>query len=65
MRTRNLLLACGFAIILIGVTAALTFSIAQSTDTVHDDGFYESLPPDVLVFDRIDQNAHDITPLSP
>ena len=61
MRTRNLLLACGFAIILIGVTAALTFSIAQSTDTVQDDGFYESLRPDVLVFDRIDHDTHDIS----
>ncbi|MBO4328553.1 MAG: lytic transglycosylase domain-containing protein [Bacteroidales bacterium] len=61
MRTRNLLLACGFAIILIGVTAALTFSIAQNTDTVPDDGYYESLRPDVLVFDRIDHNTHDIT----
>ena len=61
MRTRNLLLACGFAVILIGVTAALTFSIAQSTDTTQDNSFYESLPPDVLVFDHIDQNAHDIT----
>ena len=61
MRTRNLLLACGFAIVLIGVTAALTFSIAQNTDTVPDNGYYESLRPDVLVFDRIDHNTHDIT----
>ena len=61
MRTRNLLLACSFAVILIGVTAAITFSIAQNTDTVHDNGFYESLNPDVLVFDHIDQNTHDIT----
>lgn len=59
MKTRNLLLACGVAIILIGVTAAITFSIAQSTST-QEEGFYEGLNPDVLAFDRMDQNIHDI-----
>lgn len=61
MRTRNLLLACGFAIILIGVTAAITFSIAQNTTEEPDSSFMEGLNPDVLVFDHIDQNTHDIT----
>ena len=61
MRTRNLLLACGFAIILIGVTAAITFSIAQDAGADPDTAFMESLNPDVLVFDRMDQNVHDIT----
>ena len=59
MRTRNIILACAIAIILIGVTAAVTFSIAQSP-VEEDDGFVEGLNPDVLVFDHIDQNAHDI-----
>ena len=59
MKTRNLLLACGVAIILIGVTAAITLSIAQSTST-QEEGFYEGLNPDVLAFDRMDQNIHDI-----
>lgn len=60
MKKRHILLACGFAIILIGVTAAITFCIAQNTAT-EEDSFYKGLNPDVLVFDHIDQNAHDIT----
>ena len=60
MKTRNLLLACGFAIILIGVTAAITFSIAQST-TEQESSYYETLNPDVLAFDHLDQYIHDIT----
>ena len=60
MRTRNLLLACGFAIILIGVTAAISFSIAQNTGEEPDSSFMGSLNPDVLVFDQMDQNIHDI-----
>ena len=59
MKTRNILLACGFAIILIGVTAAITISIAQNT-VAEEEGFYEGLNPDILAFDHIDQNAHDI-----
>ena len=61
MSKRNLLLACGFAIILIGVTAAISFSIAQNTGEEPDSSFIGSLNPDVLVFDRMDQNIHDIT----
>ena len=60
MRTRTLLLACGFAIILIGVTAAISFSIAQNTGEEPDSSFMGSLNPDVLVFDQMDQNIHDI-----
>ena len=60
MRTRNLLLACGFAILLIGVTAAISFSIAQNTGEEPDSSFMGSLNPDVLVFDQMDQNIHDI-----
>ena len=59
MKKRNILLACAFVIILIGVTAAITFSIAQS-HVEEDNSFMDSLNPDVLVFDHIDQNAHDI-----
>ena len=59
MRTRNILLACAIAIILIGVTAAVTFSIAQSP-VEEDENFVAGLNPDVLAFDHIDQNAHDI-----
>ena len=61
MKTRNLLLACGFAIVLVGVTAAITFSIAQNTGEEPDTTFMERLNTDVLVFDHIDQNIHDIT----
>jgi hypothetical protein len=60
MSKRNVLLACGFAIILIGVTAAITFSIAQNTVTEDDSDFYESLNPDVLSFDHLTQYVHDI-----
>ena len=59
MRTRNILLACAIAIILIGVTAAVTFSIAQSP-VEEDEGFVSSLNPDVLAFDHMDQDIHDI-----
>ena len=59
MKTKNLLLAIGAAIILIGVTAAITFGIAQSTET-KDDSFYDGLNPDVLSYDYLDQNIHDI-----
>ena len=56
---KNLLLSIGAVIILIGVTAAITFGIAQSTGT-KDDSFYNELNPDVLSFDHLDQNIHDI-----
>ena len=58
MRTRNLLLACGMAIILIGVTAAITFSIAQSNDEQMEQ--YEGTDKEFLSFDRIDHITHDI-----
>lgn len=60
MKTKNLLLACAFAIILIGVTAVVTISIAQSTVTEKDSGFYEGLNPDVLNFDNMNQYVNDI-----
>lgn len=60
MKTRHLLLACAFAIILIGVTAAVTFSIAQSPAAEEDDRFMDDINPDVLVFDHMDQVIHDI-----
>ena len=60
MKTRNLLLACGVALLIIGVTAAITLSIAQNTDSQEESGFYESLNPDVLSFDQMDQYIHDI-----
>lgn len=59
MKTRNLFLTIGAAIILIGVTAAITFGIAQSTG-MKDDGFYDGLNADVLSYDYLDQNIHDI-----
>ena len=59
MNTRNILLTCGFAIILIGVTAAITMSIAQNT-VEEEVGFYDELNPDVLSYSYLDQNIHDI-----
>ncbi len=58
MRTRNILLACGMAIILIGVTAALTFSLAQSNDEQME--AYEGTDHEYLSFDHIDHITHDI-----
>ena len=60
MRTRNLLIACGFAIILIGVTAAISFSLAQNTNTEEDSTYFETLNPDVLQFDHMTQYIHDV-----
>lgn len=60
MKTRHLLLACGFALILIGVTAAITFSIAQSPSTEEDSRFLTDINADMLVFDHMDQVIHDI-----
>ena len=59
MKTRNIILACGIVIILIGVTAAITFSIAQNT-AAKEESFYEGLNPDVLAYSQLDQNIHDI-----
>ena len=58
MRTRNLLLACGLAIILIGVSAAITFSLAQSNDEQNES--YEGTDHEYLAFDSIDHDTHDI-----
>ena len=58
MRTRNLLLACGMAIILIGVTAAITLLPAQSNDEQLEE--YEGTEKEFLSFDQIDHITHDI-----
>ena len=58
MKTRNLLLACGMAIILIGVTAAITFSLAQSNDEQLEE--YEGTDKEFVSFDRIDHITHDV-----
>lgn len=58
MKTRNLLLACGMAIILIGVTAALTIALAQSNDEQMET--YEGTNHEFLSFDQIDHITHDI-----
>ena len=58
MKTRNILLACGMAIILIGVTAALTFAFAQSNDEQMEN--YEGTDHEYLSFDQIDHLTHDI-----
>ena len=58
MRTRNLLLACGMAFILIGVTAVITFSLAQSNDEQMEE--YEGTDKVYLSFDQIDYITHDI-----
>lgn len=58
MRTRNILLACGIAIILIGVTAALTIALAQSSDEQMEQ--YEGNDHEFLTFDHIDHITHDI-----
>ena len=60
MKNRNLLITGCLAIILIGVTAAITFSIAQTPMSEENDSFMASLNPDVLAFDHIDQLVHDI-----
>lgn len=58
MKTRNLLLACGMAIILIGATAAITIALAQSNDEQMEE--YEGTDREYLSFDRIDHITHDI-----
>ena len=58
MKTRNILLACGIAIILIGVSAAITFSLAQSNDEQMET--YEGTEHEYLFFDQIDHITHDI-----
>ena len=46
------------AIILIGATAAITFSIAQSNDEQMET--YEGTDHEYLAFDQIDHITHDI-----
>ena len=58
MRTKNILLACGMAIILIGVSAAITFSLAQANDEQME--AYEGTDREYLSFDSIDHITHDI-----
>ena len=58
MKTRNFLLAGGMAIILIGVSAAVTFSLAQSNDEQMET--YEGTDHEYLAFDQIDHLTHDI-----
>lgn len=58
MKTRNILLACGMAIILIGVTAAVTFSLAQSNDEQLEE--YQGTDREYVSFDQIDHLIHDI-----
>ena len=55
---RKLLIACGTAIILIGATAAITFSLAQSNDEQLE--AYGGTDREFLYFDHIDHNTHDI-----
>ncbi len=58
MKKKTLLLACGIAIILIGVTAAVTLSLAQSNDEQLE--IYEGTDEEPLSFDQIDHLTHDI-----
>lgn len=60
MKTRNLLIACGIIIILIGATAAITFCIAQNATSDRNNTAYEPRYSDVLSFDHMDQFVHDI-----
>lgn len=58
MKTRNILLACVVALLLIGVTATISFSIAQN---VKEESTNDRTPyPDELSFTYLDQNIHDI-----
>lgn len=58
MRTQSLLIACGIAIILIGVSAAITFSLAQANDEQLE--AYDGTGREYLFFDSIDHLTHDI-----
>ena len=58
MRTRNILLACGIAIILIGATAAITIAFAQSNDEQREE--YQGTDHEYLFFDHIDHATHDV-----
>ena len=58
MKTRNILLACGIAILLIGVTAAITLLPAQSNDEQLEE--YEGTDREFVVFEQIDHITHDV-----
>ena len=58
MKNRNILLACIAAIILIGVTSAITLVIAQSNDEQKET--YEGTDHEFVSFDHIDHLTHDI-----
>lgn len=58
MKTKSILLACGLTIILIGVTATVTFSLAQSNDGQRES--YEGSDHEHLFFDHIEHITHDI-----
>ena len=61
MKTRNILLACGIAIILIGVTAAITLLPAQSNDEQLEQlEEYEGTDREFVVFEQIDHITHDV-----
>lgn len=61
MKTRNILLACGIAILLIGVTAAITLLPAQSNDEQLEQlEEYEGIDREFVVFEQIDHITHDV-----
>ena len=61
MKTRNILLACGIAILLIGVTAAITLLPAQSNDEQLEQlEEYEGTDREFVVFEQIDHITHDV-----
>ena len=61
MKTRNILLACGIAIILIGVAAAITLLPAQSNDEQLEQlEEYEGTDREFVVFEQIDHITHDV-----
>lgn len=61
MKTRNILLACGIAIILIGVTAAITLLPAQSNDEQLEQlEEYKGTDREFVVFEQIDHITHDV-----
>ena len=60
MKTKDIIIAGCFIIIIIGVTAAVSFSIAQSANEEDSTAYYDSVNPDVLYYDHLDQDIHDI-----
>ena len=58
MKKKTFLLVCGMAIILIGVTAAVTIALAQSNDEQMEE--YEGTDREFLSFEQIDHITHDI-----